>query len=557
MVADGERAAGADLFGMRLTAQGAVFAAWPRRLDLIRVGRMALGETADIRIHVYRNHAFEYIASAMTGFANFSGLRPTFTYSDYDDSLSFALAPPADAQVVLFWIDFGRYEPGDEEVAAWFLDRVRHMRALSDAAILIAPDLTGARGSIFSDRLEAGVADLRRVGILPVADALGPQARDALADGRLEAVGATRFSDAANLKLAQSFGLSWLPALTFPPIKAITFDLDHTLWRGVLGEDGPEGVEIDAGYRALHDFIRDLAARGVLIAILSKNLESDVEAFFARHSSIIKRDQLAVVAAGWDAKSAGMAAILDKLRIGADAMLFVDDNPGELAEIARNCAGVQLLHAQTDPHDTLRALNLFPGLFRWEEDDAAAASSPDAYLRSLAIRLTVRVNPTAHVGRLAQISQKTNQFNLNFRRLNELDVERAIASDGAAIVGVWLTDRFSDSGLIAAIAGADTSDGAIRVDDVCVSCRALGRGVDDDLVAAGLNALVQALAPAAGEDLILRFAFATGPRNGPALDWLRRLVGGPLAGHGEIDVAWARVSTARQLKTRPFELDGI
>jgi len=137
-----------------------------------------------------------------------------------------------------------------------------------------------------------------------------------------------------------------------------------------------------------------------------------------------------------------------------------------------------------------------------------------AYLGSLGVTVRVGVDPVGHREKLQQLSVKTNQFNLSLARLTEVDVGRWLTDSDRAVVGVWLADRLSDSGLIGALY-LKRSDDTIEVEDLCISCRALGRNLEDAMVSAAINAAI-------GNRPVrtVLFKHATGSRNAPALEWL-------------------------------------
>jgi FkbH-like protein len=157
--------------------------------------------------------------------------------------------------------------------------------------------------------------------------------------------------------------------------------------------------------------------------------------------------------------------------------------------------------------------------------DALRRSSedPESYLRSLEVELTYGVNRAADRARLAELSAKTNQFSTSLRRLNEGDIAQRLEDGGSCVVSIAMKDRLSDSGIIAFVSARREGDIAV-VEDICVSCRALGRGVESYMLQEGLKRV--------GEELVvatLQVPWTAGPRNGPALAWLSELCGQVLA----------------------------
>jgi FkbH-like protein len=192
------------------------------------------------------------------------------------------------------------------------------------------------------------------------------------------------------------------------------------------------------------------------------------------------------------------------------------------------------VHAQVDGRMTAAAIDHVAGIFRWRhsaEDRIRAgdlqasaaraelletAKSGDDYLRSLDVALDFLVGPAQHLPRLAELSAKTNQFNLALGRINEAEIARRIRERPANVVAIRLVDRLSDSGIVGLIVGARVGD-VLRVDEVCISCRALGRRLEDSMVAKALAIMGGDVAPRH-----VRFALCKGPRNGPAREWLSR-----------------------------------
>ena len=517
--------------------QGVLFAPTLKRGEL--AGLSADWPLAQLTVQVVRNTAFEMVAAATPAFLAYADLAVTWRYSDYDDSLAFA-EPPGDAAAVLLWLDFERYRRDDAALADWLAERVGALRALTSAPILVV-DRPGAAG--FNERLKEALAALPGVFVYPrsaVAERLGERYRDA----RLAATAGSDLSNAASLEHARDLGLVWIPALTAPPLKTLALDLDNTLYAGVLGEDGPAGVQLTEAHAALQRRLVELHGQGLLLALVSKNEPADVEAVFRERPDFpLRPEHITDRAIGWGAKSAGLAEIAAALNIGADAILLLDDNLGEIAEVAVVHPSTSCLHA-ADPELTLRAIHWMPGLMRLsvgETDRLRAqdlglraqrlqqlseAPDPVAYHASLHTRLTFARADAASIGRLRELSAKTNQFNLALARLSHADAASYVGASDRAAVAVALSDDLSDSGVIAALFARREGGGWI-VEDLCISCRALGRGLEDEIVLGAVEGFAQ-------QGAAVGFAHAEGHRNQPARTWLERLSGAPLGEGGGI-----------------------
>ncbi|MGY1689547.1 HAD-IIIC family phosphatase [Geodermatophilus sp. SYSU D01105] len=532
----------------RVEWQPVVLGESPRRLDLLPLS--ASWPTRELRIRVHRNTAFEYVASLLPPFLAYANLSATVEYGDYDDSLSTVGQGDATADVEVVWLDFERYAGTDPvTLGDWLRERLVTLRARTLAPVLVA-DRPGPDPAAAAVNREL-VRCCRDVPGVAVADlsAIAARVGEGFVDPRARDVAGTRMSAGAAVLTAQRMGLRWLPALVAPPVKALAVDLDMTLYRGVLGEDGPAGVVLTPEHRALQERLRDLGRDGVLLALVSRNEPADVEALFATRTDFpLRLEDFSARAVGWGAKSAGVAAAAATLRISTEAVVFVDDNAGELAEVAAGVRIGGLLHA-ADPAATSTALALFPGLHghaRTDEDalraaDLAAAterarsasSDPDAYLRSLRVGLRLTLDDPGQLARMAALTAKTNQFNTALRRTGPAELGHWLADGDVHVVTAALRDRLSDSGVVALVAGRRGADDRLVVEELCVSCRALGRGVEDVLLAAAVGRLMEETG--AGSAAV---AYTPGPRNEPARAWLAAHSTTPVDTPGEVPLTW-------------------
>lgn len=542
----------------RVDWQPVVLAAEPRRLDLLSLSPS--WPTRELRVRVHRNTAVEYVASLTAPFLAYAGLAATFEYSDYDDSLSSATAGDGTADVELVWLDLDRFGTPDPALAEWLAGRLEAMRSRTVAPLLVvdAPDPGAAAFNQRLGELCQAIPGVTVADLSTVAARVG----DAFVDQRTRDLAGTRMSGRATVLAAQRLGLRWLPAVTGPGIKALAVDLDMTLYRGVLGEDGPGGVVLTEEHERLQRVLRDLRDEGVLLALVSRNEPSDVEALFAARPDFpLQLSDFTARAIGWGAKSEGVAAAAAALRISTDAVVLVDDNVGELAEVGTNTRIGGLVHA-VDPAATADALALFPGLHgrsRTREDGLRAADlqaaterargaggDPQAYLRSLQVRLSLALDAAALLPRAAELAAKTNQFNAALRRTGQAELARWLAADDVHVVTAALADRLSDSGVVALVAGRRDAHGRVVVDELCISCRALGRGIEDVLLAAAVGRLMEEF----GADATA-VAYLPGPRNEPARRWLADHSRYPVDEPGEVLLTWDAAACRALLSDSP------
>lgn len=306
--------------------------------------------------------------------------------------------------------------------------------------------------------------------------------------------------DQANL-VAQEL-LRYVVASAGMTRKCLVVDLDNTLWGGVAGEDGPAGVRIGQGspdaeaFESFQYAVRSLRARGIILAICSKNNPEDAHMVFStRQEMPLKLEDFLAREISWDNKATGLQNVAAALNIGVDSLVFIDDNPAERAAVRAALPGITVLEVPTDPADYatfLRAQPLFDKL-RVSADDLARladyslqqgrermrveAGNLEDYLRGLGTKVHVRPAQPADVARVHELFNKTNQFNLTTQRYSLADVERFLA-DPAYRVGVAsAADNFGAMGTIGLFL-VEVHDGVARLDSFLMSCRALGRGIE-------------------------------------------------------------------------------
>lgn len=358
------------------------------------------------------------------------------------------------------------------------------------------------------------------------------------------------------------FSESFLPVLTaehlrfIRPLKGMTrkclvLDLDNTLWGGVLGEDGPEGIRLGgtaAPGNAFLDFqsaLLDLHRRGVLLALCSKNNEEDVWPVIEGHPGMaLRREHFAAARINWQDKAANIQEIAHELNLGLDSLVFLDDNPAERALVRERVPQVLTVEMPRDPAHYRRCLldlDVFETLALTHEDrergrlyaeqasrkafeaeakrgqatpGGTGATDVHAYLADLQMHVRIEAARPGMLARIAQLINKTNQFNLTTRRYTQAQVE-AMASEPErwGLFAVQVSDRFGDSGLtgVALIEKqAETGCQVWEIDSLLLSCRVLGRGVE-----AALGVFLRQAARAGGASR-LRGRFYPTPKNGPA-----------------------------------------
>lgn len=307
--------------------------------------------------------------------------------------------------------------------------------------------------------------------------------------------------------------------------KCLALDLDGTLWRGVIGEDGIGGIEPNVEFQ---EAVLALRERGVILAVCSKNNEADARLGLSHPDMRLGADDIAVLAADWRPKHEQLQTVADKLGIGLDSIVFVDDNPAERDWVRAFAPVVDVIDLPADPFLYVQALDDYLGfeMSVFSDEDANRADfytrgapmdagSIDEFYADLEMRCVVRPFTEADLPRLAQLAGKTNQFNLTTRRHKASTLARFAADPTCATLSFRLADRYADHGLVG-MAIACESEGLLEVDTWLMSCRVIGRTLEQTM----LSELVR---EAAERDCILHAAYFPTDRNGPVADLLLRL----------------------------------
>ncbi len=329
--------------------------------------------------------------------------------------------------------------------------------------------------------------------------------------------------------------LRFLYPLAGKTCKVLAVDLDNTLWGGIIGEDGPAGIRIGvdypgSAYLALQRQLKALRRRGVLLAICSKNNAADAMAVLRDHPEMLLRpDDFSAIRMNWDDKAANLEAIAAELNVGIESIAFLDDNPAERDWVRSQLPDVHVIDAGDDPVQFGDALSRSPVFERLELSDedrargeqyrnqrdrataAASSASVDEFLRSLEMKATIDDLQPATLARVAQLTQKTNQFNVTTRRYTEEEINRFAADPDRFVRTIRVVDRYGDNGLVGVLM-AKLEGERCEIDTMLLSCRVIGRDVETTLLADAA-----ALARARGARVLIG-QFSPTAKNAPASD---------------------------------------
>lgn len=335
--------------------------------------------------------------------------------------------------------------------------------------------------------------------------------------------------------------------------KCLILDLDNTLWGGVIGDDGLEGIYLNQGdargeaFRAIQETALDLRKRGIVLAVCSKNDDAIARTPFRSHSGmLLKEDDIAVFMANWDDKATNIERIARQLDLGLDAMVLLDDNPVERAQVREALPQVAVPEVGDDPTvypRLLLAAGYFESVSFTREDIARAheyrsnaersrmlegSRNLEDFLRSLQMQIRLAPFDAAGRKRITQLINKTNQFNVTTRRYTEQQVEAMEKSAAHFTLQVAVSDKFGDNGMISVVI-CNVADAEWHVDTWLMSCRVLNRKVEEAVcnhivaqaAAAGAKRIVGTFIPTDRNGIVSnlfeRLSFKQGERDG---EWI-------------------------------------
>ncbi|MDP9112107.1 MAG: HAD-IIIC family phosphatase [Acidobacteriota bacterium] len=322
------------------------------------------------------------------------------------------------------------------------------------------------------------------------------------------------------------------------PKKGIITDLDDTLWSGIVGEVGPENVSWDlAGHAQLHGLyqklLSTLAGEGVLVAIASKNDPAVASRALERNDLLLRRQEIFPQAISWNSKSGAVSRILETWNVGADSVVFIDDSPMELAEVSSAHPSVEcILFPKADPaagYTLLHRLRDLCGKPRVSEEDALRLESirqgaafrdaesggiaPEEFLRQAGAVVTFDFDGVAEDARALELVNKTNQFNLNGRRIAENDWQARLSRASAVAATIAYQDRFGPLGKISVLQG-EKQGNVLVLETWVLSCRAFARRIEFQC----LKTLFDRY-----DIQVIELAFVPTSKNGPTRDLLSAL----------------------------------
>jgi FkbH-like protein len=520
------------------------------------------------RLAVLSNSTTDMLLPALVASAARQGIALDVVQPSYDQVAQEALTPDSkinssSPQAVLFALDFRalplKLSLGDSEAAkATVAGVIGYLRTLRDGikanskAVCIfqtfAPPVETLFGSL--DRMLPGTMRSLIDSINRELAELLLHSDDVLLDvaGIAETVGLANWHDPQLWNLAKlSFSDQFIPlysdhvarvvgALRGKSRKVLVLDLDNTVWGGVIGDDGLEGIKIAQGdatgesHLAVQRLALDLRRRGIVLAVSSKNSDDIARAPFEQHPEmLLKLEHIAVFQANWNDKAANIRAIAQELSVGLDSVVFLDDNPAERGLVRKLLPQVSVPELPEDPSAYARTLAA-GGYFEavklaaedlnragFYQDNAKRASLQkqsgglDAYLASLDMVITFQPFDGNGRARIVQLINKSNQYNLTTRRYTEPEILEAEHDPSVFTLQVRLKDIFGDNGMISVVICRPMGSETWKIDTWLMSCRVLGRKVEHIVLreilthahAAGIRRLIGTYRPTDRNQLVV------------------------------------------------------
>lgn len=341
-----------------------------------------------------------------------------------------------------------------------------------------------------------------------------------------------------------------IAAMLKPQYKVIAIDCDNTLWKGVCGEDGVAGIELTSAHLALQRMLVRQHDAGVLLSLCSKNNPEDVEAVFSgRPEMPLRQHHIICSRVNWSSKSENLQSLAKELNLAIDSFMLIDDSGLECAEVRAHCAGVLTLQVPQDEAELLHFVDHVWAFDRvgvtkdaqqrtaqYRQNQQRSQALADAgdlqqFLASLQLKVDIAPMQSEHLARVAELVQRTNQFNLTAIRRLASEIDALCGSEELRSLIVHVRDRFGDYGLVGAVLFRSTPV-ELDVDTLVLSCRVLGRGVERCI----LNELGRIALADGRRNILLRYRRT--PRNVPAWNFLEKSLGEYRVGsNGDVNAA--------------------
>ncbi len=376
--------------------------------------------------------------------------------------------------------------------------------------------------------------------ILPVKETVADLGRKAFYSPKMWYVGSMPYSMKGMAAIAELI-TRYTSVTKGAKKKCIAVDLDNTLWGGVIGEDGVNGIQLannkeGARYKDTQRILKKMKEQGVMVAILSKNNVEDVEPVFKHPDMVLQHEDLVAEVINWEPKTVNIRQLAKNLNIGLDSFVFLDDNPAERERMKAECPEVAVIDF---PKDTAQLPNVVAkayedyflslevtgedlkktAMYRAEamrKTEMSSAVSMEDFLKKLEMTMDIHFMKPEEEKRVTQLTNKTNQFNVTTKRYSEEEIHGLATADDSDIITVHMADKYGDQGLVAVLILKYEKDIA-EIDTYLMSCRVMGRKAEDEMMAR-----IKSLLKQKGIKTV-KAAYIKTAKNAPVLDLFEKL----------------------------------
>ena len=483
------------------------------------------------KVFFLRNEQVENFAEKINNYSALSKLKFNFFYSEYDNNLRI-IKKKYDLSII--WLDYSYYKI-NSQFFDWINSKADELSNFSNYVLIkpiIIPNVKFTKIIKLNSEYKKTFKN-DKVIFLDIIDELLEDNKNFWDLERSEFFGTKTSLYGQDLQ-AKLLGLKVFPSLFNQKIKSIIFDLDDTLYTGTVGEDGIKKIYLDNNQKKAEKIYSSLQKNGTLLSICSKNNEKDVKEVFKKKK--LKKKLFFPIKANWEIKSKNIYEIRKILKVSFHNILFIDNNISEVIEVKKKIPDINIFwshnsesfinclkyypnltdyfNSNSDGINSMRIIDLKASLKR---EKILSNSKNNNYLAMLKMKIEYRLNNKKEFDRIFSLTNKVNQFIFTYKRFNRNKIKEYIKNPNKFVFTIALRDRFSDSGNIGVIFFTKINN-TIYLDELCISCRALGRKLEDYFIFYPLQILSKKLK----FDTFL-IKFVNGPKNKPAKKYFSEL----------------------------------
>ena len=484
-------------------------------------------------INVWRNTSFEVFEKLVASFLSQVGMKASFNYSGYDSSFDLRTRQK-EVSLDVFFVDIRELEGKD---ILEILDlRLHELKSQLVSRVLVCL-ITEGVSNIDAANIDTFIADNPDFDFINLSSDLSDEISSNFIDERLSEVTGSPVSGKWHVRVAREIALKGLFNSLNSGLKLLAVDFDNTLVLGTVAEDPQESIKVGEFQTALIEKLTMAKESGILIALVSRNVEEDIVELLAKRSDLgIDIKLFDFIFCSWEPKDLLLNKLLELTRIAPDACLFIDDNPMEILRVTSNFPSMRYVLAGEGPsaknalgclvnfrrrkelsrEDKIRAKDIHSNAVR---ENLFTQQGSGSYKDLLEPHLKYFLIDESLLQRAYELSNKTNQFNLCLSRLSVNQINEMRQNDSIHIVLASLEDKLSDSGIISLLVFAESSKNELDIMEFAISCRAIGRGLENEIFE---NSIKYALPSKIETKTRVNLPFKQGPRNLPVIDWLNQ-----------------------------------